>query len=245
VNIVPGNGPEWAGTLIQQALIEPVYRPMAAATLAQEAAGQYRLPTGGGAIPWPPTQDCFAALYQVAGGDTAGAAGALRRLRAFATTDHPPIVREDWQLIDFRVCPLLLQVLLEGAPVGHVASPALERLDSLMREDPRGYLGTANFAPTAFANYTVARLREAQGDIPAALAAIRRREVDYFPAYLWSLPAFLRQEGRLAALAGDTAGAMRSYDAYLTLRTDPDPPFVPQRDSVLAERAELARSRTP
>jgi len=245
VNIVPGNGPQWAGTLIQQALIEPVYRPMAAATLAQEAAGQYRLPAGGGAIPWPPTQDCFAALYRLAGGDTAGAAGALRRLRAFATTDHPPIAHEDWQLIDFRVCPLLLQVLLEGTPAGHVARPAMDQLDSLMREDPRGYMGIANVAPTAFANYTVARLREAQGDIPAALAAIRRREVDYFPAYLWSLPAFLRQEGRLAALAGDTAGAMRAYDEYLTLRTDPDPPFVPQRDSVVAERAALARSRTP
>jgi len=83
------------------------------------------------------------------------------------------------------------------------------------------------------------------GDIPGALAAIRRREVDYFPAYLWSLPAFLRQEGRLAALAGDTAGAIRAYDAYLTLRTDPDSPFVPQRDSVLAERATLTRGRTP
>ena len=58
--------------------------------------------------------DCFAALYRVAGGDTAGAAVALRRLRAFAATDHPPIAREDWRLIDFRVCPLLLQVLLEG-----------------------------------------------------------------------------------------------------------------------------------
>jgi hypothetical protein len=63
--------------------------------------------------------------------------------------------------------------------------------------------------------------------------------VDYFPAYLWSLPAFLRQEGRLAALAGDTAGARRAYDEYLTMRTDPDRPFRPQRDSVLAERAAL------
>jgi tRNA A-37 threonylcarbamoyl transferase component Bud32 len=245
VNIVPGTGPQWAGTVIQQALIEPMYRPMAAATLAQVAAGQYRLQAGGGAIPWPPTQDCFAALYRVAGGDTAGAAAALRRLRAFAATDHPPIARDDWQLIDFRVCPLLLQVLLEGTPTGHVAWPALDRLDSLMREDPRGYMGIANTAPTAFANYAVARLRESQGNIPAALAAIRRREVDYFPAYLWSLPAFLRQEGRLATLAGDTAGAIRAYDAYLTLRTDPDPPFVPQRDSVVAERATLRRSRTP
>jgi hypothetical protein len=89
------------------------------------------------------------------------------------------------------------------------------------------------------ANWTIARLREAQGNIPGALAAIRRRENNWYPAYLWSLPAFLRQEGRLAALAGDTAGARWAYDRYLTLRTDPDPAFVPQRDSVLAERSAL------
>jgi hypothetical protein len=55
------------------------------------------------------------------------------------------------------------------------------------------------------------------------------------------LPAFLREEGRLAALAGDTAGAIRAYDEYLVMRTHPDPPFQPQRDSVIAERAALKR----
>jgi len=51
--------------------------------------------------------------------------------------------------------------------------------------------------------------------------------------------AWLRRAA-LAALAGDTAGALRAYGRYLTLRTAPDPPFVPQRDSVLAERAALS-----
>jgi hypothetical protein len=44
---------------------------------------------------------------------------------------------------------------------------------------------------------------------------------------------------RLAALAGDTAGAIRAYDQYLETRIHPDPPFQPQRDSVIAERAAL------
>ena len=57
---------------------------------------------------------------------------------------------------------------------------------------------------------------------------------------MWSLPAFLRQEGRLAALAGDDAGALRAYNAYLSLRTAPDAPLRPQRDSVIAERATVA-----
>jgi hypothetical protein len=89
------------------------------------------------------------------------------------------------------------------------------------------------------ANWTIARLREAQGDISGALAAIRRRENNWYPAYLWTLPAFLRQEGRLAAMAGDTTGARWAYDRYLTLRIDPDLVFVPQRDSVISERAAL------
>ena len=232
-----------AGTILQQALIEPAYRPVAATVLAQERAGEFGIPgpsgspTPGGAR-WPPLRDCYGTLLRVTGGDTIGAAAALARLRVFAATDHPPLPPEEWQHVDLRVCPLLLGALLER-PAGGAARPSLERLDSLMREGPRGWAEAASVAPTAFANFAIARLREAQGDIPAALAAIRRREVDYFPAYLWSLPAFLRQEGRLAALAGDTTGARRAYDEYLTMRTDPDPPFRPQRDSVLAERSAL------
>ena len=102
------------------------------------------------------------------------------------------------------------------------------------------FVGRVGASPTAFANFTIARLRESQGDLSAALAAVRRRDADGFPGYLWSKPAFLRQEGRLAALAGDTGGARRAYDEYLVLRTRPDAAFRPQRDSVIAERAALA-----
>ena len=235
-------GPQWEGGIVEQALIEPVYRPQAAAAMAIEAAGGYVLPQVVPPTRWPPAVDCFGTLYRIAGGDTVGAVAAIGRLRAFAATTHPPLPREAWIQIDFRVCPLLLAALIESPSAGG-ARPQLDRLDSLMHDGPRGFMGTANFQPAAFANFTVARLREAQGNIPAALAAIRRRDVDFFPAYLWSLPAFLRQEGRLAALAGDTAGALRAYGAYLTLRTAPDPPFVPQRDSVVAERAALAGQR--
>ena len=233
-------GPQWVGTIVQQALIEPAYRSLGTATLAAEAAGQYRLTSDGGPR-WPPTQDCYGTLHQVAGGDISGAAAASRRLLAFAATERPPVSRDEWQQIDLRVCQLLLQVLSEGLPSAGEARPALDRLDSLMRTAPRGFTGVINFQPTALANFTIARYREAQGDITGALAAIRRREVDYFPAYLWSLPAFLRQEGRLAALAGGTAAAARAFDHYLVMRTDPGPALRPQRDSVIAERAALRR----
>jgi hypothetical protein len=239
-------GPGWAASLIQQALIEPEYRAVAASLIAAEAGGAYRLSIpGGGEVRWPPLHLCLATLLRSIGGDTSGTGAAIAGLRKFAALDPPPVAITDWTQIETRVCPLVLEVLREHPPNAGVRWTHLDALDSLMQRGPRAFSGTAGTSPTAFANYTIARLREAQGDLPAALAAIRRRENDGFPSYLWSRAVFLRQEGRLAGLVGDTVGAMQAYDAYLQLRTDPDPPMRPQRDSVVAERAKLGRSQRP
>lgn len=78
-----------------------------------------------------------------------------------------------------------------------------------------------------------------------ALAAVRRGR----PWGTWTtdlsaglIVDFLREEGRLAAATGDTAGAVQAYEHYLALRDDPEPPWRAQRDSVQAELATL-RSR--
>jgi tRNA A-37 threonylcarbamoyl transferase component Bud32 len=236
-------GPGWAASMVQQALIEPAYGSVGAAMIAAEAAGAYRLPMpGGGEMRWPPVQLCLASLLRSTGGDTSGTGAAIAGLRRFAATEPPPIARTEWTQLETRVCPLLLEVLRERPPNAGVRWTHLDALDSLMQRGPTAFSRIAGTSPTAFANYTIARLREAQGDRPAALAAIRRRETDGFPSYLWSRAAFLRQEGRLAALVGDTVGAMQAYDAYLQLRTDPDLPMRAQRDSVVAERALLRRN---
>ena len=212
---------------VRQAFVEPAYRSQALAMTARvDSAG------------WPPLRDCFVELLRANAGDTSGTRRAIQRLRAFAEVDPPPIPPEQWDPLDFRVCPLLLETMLEGGRDRSGAS-RLDALDSLMRGGPRWLTLGPPAAPVVEANWTIARLRESQGNIPGALAAIRRRENNWYPAYLWTLPAFLRQEGRLAALAGDSAGARWAFDRYLTLRTDPDPVFVPQRDSVVAERAAL------
>jgi hypothetical protein len=57
------------------------------------------------------------------------------------------------------------------------------------------------------------------------------------------LSGSLREEGRLAALAGDRDGAIKAYRWYLTLVADPEPSLVPRRDSVRAELAKLERKR--
>jgi hypothetical protein len=39
---------------------------------------------------------------------------------------------------------------------------------------------------------------------------------------MWYLSTFLREEGRLAALTGDTASAVRVYPHYLALHPNPE-----------------------
>ncbi len=232
-------GPGYAISLVQQGVIDDGYRALARGLLAREEAGGLRLQTERGPMRWPTFQSCFGQLYRITIGDTSGTGDAIRQLRAFARREPPPLPRDQWLGIDHELCPLLLEVLVEGPPPVGQPWRRLDHLDSLMHDGPQGFSEVVVTGPTAFANLTIARLREAQGDHAAALAAIRRREVDYFPAYLWSLPTFLRQEGRLAALVGDTTGALRAYDKYLTLRTDPMAVLRPQRDSVRAERTAL------
>ncbi|MEJ2504150.1 MAG: hypothetical protein P8177_12700, partial [Gemmatimonadota bacterium] len=49
---------------------------------------------------------------------------------------------------------------------------------------------------------------------------------------------FRREEGRLAAAAGDTAAAVDAYRRYLAMRTDPEPALRPEVERV---RRELER----
>ena len=79
-------------------------------------------------------------------------------------------------------------------------------------------------------NLIAARLFEAQGDLPRALAAVRRADSFYSTQR--------REEGRLAALNGDRSGAIRAYRRYLALRSDPEPSL---RGDVQHVRAELTR----
>ncbi len=193
---------------------------------------------------WPVLHDCHGELLRVVQGDTTGTRDAIGRLwnwvgDAPATT--PDARLEDLFVHDvleaprvFPVCPLLLEVMMDGPD-------RLDTLDSLLQTGPKSYDNM--FVPSVFANLVVARMREAQGDVDGALAAIRRRANFPDPGFLWTLASFLREEGRLAAMAGDTTGAIRAYEHYLTMRTNPDPPLQPQRDSVVAELAELVQRR--
>jgi len=127
---------------------------------------------------------------------------------------------------------LLLDAQLAARTRASDATGLLQALDSALA-NPH----TMAFA--SFGNLIAARLHEELGELPAALAAVRRRLIGiaFFPHYV----TYLREEGRLAALTGDRTGAIKAYNHYLRLREDPEPGFRPQRDSVRAELGALLR----
>jgi hypothetical protein len=97
---------------------------------------------------------------------------------------------------------------------------------------------TYNLVRTLAPNLVVARVAEAQGDLALALKAVRRRDGDV-AGFQWYLSTFLREEGRLAALTGDTAGAIRAYQHFLFLRPNPEPEMKPESEQVRAELSKL------
>jgi hypothetical protein len=109
------------------------------------------------------------------------------------------------------------------------AARSLDRLDSLL-------LTGMGDSPTLPPNIIAARLHEALGDTRGALAAIRRHTSGFQPRFL---STYLREEGRLAALTGDTAAAITAYRHYLALRSDPEPSLRPEADQVRNELAAL------
>jgi hypothetical protein len=122
------------------------------------------------------------------------------------------------------------------------------RATQLHLPEARAKLAQADSAARTFivgqslaANLVVARVAEAQGDLHLALRAVRRRAGRYNMLPAWYLSTFLRQEGRLAALTGDTAGAVRAYRHFLALRPNPEPEMLADVELVRTELAKLAR----
>jgi tetratricopeptide (TPR) repeat protein len=122
-------------------------------------------------------------------------------------------------------CATLLRALLAAVEHSPDTTATLDSLEEMMA--PGGH--------DWWWNLDIAKLREARGDVAGALRAVRRRPGMAPPLFL---SYALREEGRLAALAGDREGAIKAYSHYLVLRYNPEPSIKPAVDSV---RVELAR----
>ncbi|HMN10595.1 MAG TPA: serine/threonine-protein kinase [Gemmatimonadaceae bacterium] len=199
------------------------------------------------------TDLCVATLWRVSHGETDGARQAIGRLGVRAAGDTPHAATSH------MLCAALLEAKFRFSSGAPGAASALDRLDSLMRGGPgaqrngppvsftlspayvRSMIGISPVGFEDFANIEIARMREQQGDVRAALAALRRRPYAYHLTDY--LAPTLREHGRLAALAGERAEAIRAYRHYLALRSDPEPALQPAVDAVRAELARLGGAR--
>jgi hypothetical protein len=188
----------------------------------------------------PQYQDiCALGLWRIAHGDTAAARTAAYRLRA---TRIPGLTGLDSvSFVQYRdFCPALLDA---SAAVALGATDARTRVgvaDSMAR--------TLIFEvccgeAVIDANLILARLWEEQGDRANALRAVRRRGGGFLLEPLF-LSSFLREEGRLAALTGDTTAAIRAYRHYLALRPNPEPAAQEEVRLVTQELGALGTART-
>jgi tetratricopeptide (TPR) repeat protein len=147
-----------------------------------------------------------------------------------------------WLGRNSRLAALLIDAQLAALDRRPDAPALLARADSALRmnAEPIYFQGAIN----ALGNLIVAGLWEASGDPARALAAVRRRTFQLGQHLFFA--TVLRQEGRLAELAGDRPGAIEAYRRYLALRTNPEPMLKPQVDQVRAELARLAsEEKTP
>ena len=193
--------------------------PSAAGTAVRGKAGLQRL-----------VNLCAVATWRLARGDYRYAEAAIPRLRgvhvAGLSSGDSTVVTDHSAL-----CAALLEATRATALHLPEARSDLEHADAAARSIVLE-LGIP-------ANLVIARLAEAQGDLPLALRAVRRGIGGRLLLSTYYLSTFLREEGHLAALAGDTAGAIRAYHHYLALRPDPEPEVKPEVEGVRAELAKL------
>jgi hypothetical protein len=191
--------------------------------------------TAFGPVPEKPTDRfaqivdlCNVELWRAGHDDARTVATSVARLRRLAGSVTEP------GIASFATsCAMLLDAVAASAAGRSDASATVARLDSMLRTGPGGFVQDAG-------NLILARLKERGGDVRGALAAVRRRETFLTrPLYL---STFLREEGRLAALAGENDAAIDAYRRYLTLRAAPEPLLRSEVDYVRDELGKLERA---
>ncbi len=179
---------------------------------------------------------CTLGEWRARRGDLAAAKAASVRLRAA----HLPTLDGSARLGRYvALCASILDAMYETGRNLPGARRRVAAADSLARTFI--YEVCCREAVTD-ANLQLASLWEQLGDVPRALAAVRRGAGQFGEAPHY-LVTFLREEGRLAAVVGDTVGAVRAYRHYLAFRYDPEPSLQPAVDSVRAALATLEGPR--
>lgn len=178
---------------------------------------------------------CVAEHWRLGNGDTSTALSSLARFRDLADQ-----TRFGSLPLRHAVCAASIEALLAMAQDRPEAEAAVQKLNNLLLLVPNVETGddTSLVGP-----FIVARWRERSGDVEGALAAMRRWHNHWFSGVRY-LSTFLREQGRLAALVGNREEAIRALRRYLTLRSDPEPEWVEERDRVRARLRELMEAET-
>jgi tRNA A-37 threonylcarbamoyl transferase component Bud32/TolB-like protein len=174
-------------------------------------------------------QMCWVERWRVAHGQLATVDRTIARLRSPVTLWRD--VADSSRTAEFgTLCADVLEATV--ATLKHQPGAALlvSRLDDRLRTVPPGWTDGDNLA--------VARLLEAHGNVVEALAALRRRRFDLVPVFL---STYLREEGRLAALTGDTTGAIAAFRHFLTLQAHPEPARAARVEQIRSELSRLIR----
>ena len=166
----------------------------------------------------------FARLAQMRSDSAAAKQSCLAALWRHSRGDAVAADLDRWQQL-VPECGRLARLALESRP----STPEFRRL--VVETDSTVRLHIA-FTSYPFVGALLARAWEQVGDPARARAALH-----YHPVMFGD--AMLRREGRLAALAGDTTGAIAAYRRYLLVHQDAEPALIPQRDSVASELARL------
>jgi tetratricopeptide (TPR) repeat protein len=176
---------------------------------------------------------CVVGQWRIAHRQTQDVDSFIRRLRSAHLPGVTPAASAGF-MRSATLCTALLEAMQASLSMHSGLGARVERLDSLARTF---IIEVCCGGAVRGTNLVIARLAEAQGDLPRALKAVRRRTGGYMLGPIF-LSTYLREEGRLAALTGDTAGAIRAYHHYLALRPNPEPHL---REEVGQVQADLMR----
>ena len=180
---------------------------------------------------WTPTwagQLAAVEIWRVEQGDPSRVSETARRIRAQGV-DAPPATQ-----MAMEALALLLEAMVQSRDGDARARETIEAFDELFLQ------GLAYGVDLYDAMVLVtADVYERLGEPETALEALERES--RFNNFRWPYGAhFARERGRLAAVAGDTARAIREYEYYTTLRSQAE---LGLRDELEAVRAELEALR--
>lgn len=171
--------------------------------------------------------------WRLSRGDTSHTRVSLERIRAYQRATGGPTTETE---IEIALIQAMQDQLLRRPQMRR----SVERLDSLLvAVDYR----SAHVGRFALYNTVAALIFETLGDTERAYAAARRRAM-WWNQYQPYLATQLREEGRLAALAGHRERAIDAYRHYLALRTNPEPEIAREVEQIRGELQKLEQTDT-